>query len=155
MPVTIYATVNDMINRFDKRLYQLLEVTYGSNISSNATLLAALSDANSEVDGYVKTRFTIALPSIPESLTRAACQLALWHVAQKRHEVLGPEDERNLEHVEGFLKAIARGDVTLGIISSTEVPLSGESDSVQMGTAQSLKDDGVSSTQTESWWKGY
>lgn len=78
-----YATQQDLVDRFGHaELSQLTDPDAGAVIDTTV-VARALADADAEIDGYLATRYTLPLPSVPDVLVRVACDIAryrLWDV---------------------------------------------------------------------------
>lgn len=117
-----YATQTDLTDRFGAtELAQRTDRTNGTVI--DATVLGrALSDADSEIDGYLATRYTLPLPSTPPVLNRLACDIARYRL----YDDAVPESVRvRYQDAVSLLKRLSSGEVQLAGI--TPVPASGGS----------------------------
>ncbi len=106
-----YATQQDMIDRFAQ--VELIQITDRNNTGSidAAVLGQALADADAAVDGYLASRYTLPLATIPKSLTRVACDIARYYL----YDNAATEEVRNrYADAVKLLTALARGDITLG-----------------------------------------
>lgn len=77
----MYATVDGMLKKFGEReLIQLTdtEAPYEDVINYDK-LNAAMIEANSEIDGYLASRYQLPLPAVPPFLEAIACNMARYH----------------------------------------------------------------------------
>ncbi len=75
----MYATVDGMLKKFGEReLIQLTdtEAPYEDVINYDK-LNAAMIEANSEIDGYLASRYQLPLPAVPPFLEAIACNIPL------------------------------------------------------------------------------
>lgn len=75
-----YCTQSDLSARFgDTELIQLTDRTNSGAI--NTTVLnQALADADAEIDSYLVARYSLPLDSIPQNLTRLACDITRYRL---------------------------------------------------------------------------
>jgi phage gp36-like protein len=106
----MYATRADLAKRFGERETALLEDPDNSGVPSSAVSISALADASDEADSYVSVRFTLPLPSIPQPLVRAVCDIARFRLYKDR-----PTDEvtYRYERTIKWLEQLATGKVML------------------------------------------
>lgn len=116
MPNT-YTSVSEMSDRLGARLQQLLDVAAGTDVSANATLLAAISSANSTVDSYLRARYELPLGAVPTDLVNAATSLALYQLASFRPEIFTEADTTVYENAIKYLTAISNGRAALDVES--------------------------------------
>lgn len=106
-----YATPQDMIDRFEED--ELVQLTDQDELGViDAVVLGkALADADAAIDGYLASRYTLPLATVPGSLTRIACDLARYYLYDN-----GATEEvrRRYDDAARFLTALAKGDITLG-----------------------------------------
>lgn len=124
-----YATQADMTERFGEQ--EIIELTDREQTGAIGTdvLDRALADADSLIDGYLATRYTLPLASTPTVLTRIACDLARYGLYDD--EAPKQVTERYQAAI-AFLKAVSRGEVTLGAPAVTEGAATGTAD-IQSG----------------------
>lgn len=115
-----YATQADLTDRFGAaELAQRTDRSNGETIDV-VVLGRALADADSEIDGYLASRYTLPLPSTPPVLTRLACDMARYRL----YDDAVPETVRlRYQDAVALLKRLSSGEVQLAGI--TPVPASG------------------------------
>lgn len=111
----MYVTADAMRERFgDQELVELTDnrEPYLGEINFDK-LNAALSEANSEIDGYVQVRYRLPLPIIPPFLVAVGCHIARYHLCTM---VVTENDPIKIRYNDAVktLKAISKGDVALG-----------------------------------------
>lgn len=114
-----YATQADLVSRFGET--EIIQISDRSNTGAiDAGVVAdKLADADAEVDAYLAQRFTLPLPSVPPVLKRIACDIARYHLYDNR----STEDvTRRYNDAINFLKAVAKGTVSIGIDPNGNTP---------------------------------
>lgn len=112
-----YATQSDMEAR-----YGLDELIARTNRAGGATvdtsvLDRALADADAELNGYLASRYTLPLPTIPAIIVRIACDIARYHLWQ---DMASDEVRRRYEDARRLLQHISNGLVSLGLPASQQ-----------------------------------
>ncbi len=93
----------------------------------------ALSDAASEVEGYLSGRYQLPLSSVPEMVERVACDIAWYYL----HGQIKPEHvEKRYQRCIDWLKSVAKGEVSLGI--STQGGAAVVNDSAHMVSSETV-----------------
>lgn len=117
----MYATQADMTTRFGvDELVQATDLADPSTGAINvATLEAALADAQSEIDSYLATRYTLPLASPPAVLTRLACDMARYYLWREN-----PSEAvaQRYQDAVAFLKNVAKGLAALDVVVPTDAP---------------------------------
>lgn len=134
-----YATQTDMTERFgEPELIELTDRDGSAGAIVTAVLDAALADADSMIDGYLATRYTLPLASTPAVLTRIGADIARYYL----YDDQAPEEvaERYKAAV-AFLKAVSRGEVTLGAAAITDGAATGTAE-MQSGGRTFGRDQG-------------
>ena len=111
----MYATVDAMLKKFGEReLIQLTdtEAPYEDVINYDK-LNAALAEANSEVDGYLASRYQLPLTAVPPFLEAIACNMARYHACTGAISENDPIKTRYDNAVKS-LKEIAKGTIAIG-----------------------------------------
>lgn len=106
-----YATQQNMIDRFEEK--ELIQLTDRDNTGAvdAAVLGQALADADAKIDGYLASRYTLPLASIPSALVRIACDVARYFLYDNH----ATEEVRNrYKDAEKFLISLGKGEITLG-----------------------------------------
>ena len=117
-----YATQTDMVDRFGTaELAQRTDRINGTNIDA-VVLGRALADADAEIDGYLATRYTLPLASVPVVLTRLSADMARYNLYD---DGVPSTVRQRYEDAVSLLKRMSSGDVQLAGI--TPVPAVGGS----------------------------
>ncbi|WP_278404858.1 gp436 family protein [Pseudoalteromonas ruthenica] len=120
-----YATVADMLERFDKRDMVILTAREASNPDEvNVSVLEqALSDASAEIDGYLAGRYSMPLASVPTILVSHCCDIARYRLGSDHApEVVKERYENALK----FLRDVGKGVLSLGTSSTGAKPDTGD-----------------------------
>lgn len=132
----MYATLERMQARFGvQELIQLTDTEEPYANTINLTKLqAAMDAANSEVDGYVMTRYRVPVSNPPAFLLSLACDLARYHGAVAGSRVTERDEVRYKAAVKS-LESIASGKLAIGATPQGASPAttSGHSVVVQSG----------------------
>jgi phage gp36-like protein len=113
-----YASQTDLTDRFGAtELAQRTDRTNGTVIDT-LVLGRALSDADSEIDGYLATRYNLPLPSTPGVINRLACDIARYRL----YDDGVPETVRvRYQDAVSLLKRLSSGEVQLAGITPVAV----------------------------------
>lgn len=108
----MYATQANLEARFGNEvLAQLTDRVNGTAIDV-LVVTRAIADAEAEIDAYLAGRYVLPLASVPTLLERLACDLAYYYLCGDR---VTEQVRARYEDVQRTLKAIATGQVTLGV----------------------------------------
>lgn len=114
-----YATQQHMIDRFGQQ--ELIELTDRANLGAiDVDVLGrALDDADAEINGYLATRHTLPLASVPLVLTRVACDVSRYFLYEDR--VTEAVRVRYQDAIK-FLRGVSDGSISLGVDASNNAP---------------------------------
>lgn len=122
---TRYAGTADMVARFGERIMVELTDTGPAPSGQVDAVVAsqALADADALIDGYIGSRYTLPLATVPELLKVIACDLARYRLMGER-----PIEEvrQRYEDATAWLGKIAEGKYGLGLDSSNETVPEGD-----------------------------
>ena len=121
-----YATVADMIARFGELEVLQLTDRNQEGVIDKAVAKTALDDATAEIDAYLG-RFKRPFGKIPPLLVRLCCDIARYRLTAAQG-VLITEEIRNRYKIDvlDLLRAMAKGEVQLGVDDSGEKVAAGE-----------------------------
>lgn len=112
-----YATQQNLIDRFGETEILQLTDKDGDEVIDAAVISQAIDDADAIIDGYLQSRYTLPLQSVPKNLVTYACDIARYRLY----------DDRATEQVTtrykdalAFLRSISKGDITLGLDGDSE-----------------------------------
>lgn len=95
---------------------------------ADAELDVALTRASALIDGYVSTRTTLPLTTVPESLKQAAIHIAAWYLASGRGFDVGAVGNTAKQWHDWWLKwlqDVASGSAPLPGVTDTTTSTSG------------------------------
>lgn len=120
--MTLYATAEELTAAAPEHLVAHLT---GTESPDETAITRALDDASSEIDGYIGSRYTLPLPTVPDVLRRICVDIALYRLMNLR--ALGDlEDARKrYEDAIRFLKDVIRGEVSLDFPENVSAPTEG------------------------------
>lgn len=107
-----YATAQDLIDRFGST--ELIELTDRANTGAiDATVLGrALADADAEINGYLASRYTLPLASVPPVLVAKASDMARYYLYDVR---VTEAVKARYDDAVKYLQSLAKGLVSLGL----------------------------------------
>lgn len=108
----MYATTADLREQYpDADLVQVSgEGTAGEQ---EATLVRALQNASSVIDGYIGTRYELPLEEVPAALRAYACDMAYYRILGWRHADHNEDARNRHKDALAFLSKVAEGKVSL------------------------------------------
>ncbi|MDO1509945.1 MULTISPECIES: gp436 family protein [unclassified Neisseria] len=121
-----YAAVADMVARFGElEVIQLTDRNQDGLIDEDVAAVA-LADATAEIDAYLG-RFKRPFTDVPPILKRLCCDIARYRLTAA-NGVLITEEIRNRYKIDvlDLLRAMAKGEVQLGVDESGEEVAAGE-----------------------------
>lgn len=130
----MFATVEAMKSKFgEKELIELTdnEAPYQDEINLDK-LNAALSEANSEIEGYLAARYALPLQLVPPFLESIACHMTRFHAMTGAMSDNDPIKTR-YDNAIKTLKEISKGLIALGGTPTGEAaPVKTASNNVMM-----------------------
>lgn len=116
-----YATLSDLYSRYGQQNLCFLaekKIDLNDERTEEDVLLVALQDASAVIDGFISARVMLPLDKVPAVLTRTACVLAYYSLADN---VATEKAEKDKEDVLRFLEKVALGQISLGLTASNEL----------------------------------
>lgn len=114
-----YACQQNLIDRFGED--ELIQLTDRASLGAiDATVVArALADADAEINGYLSTRYTLPLSSVPEILVVIACNIARYRLDNR-----DPREDIVTRYKDAikYLKDVVAGEASLGVDSNNAQP---------------------------------
>jgi phage gp36-like protein len=121
----VYAQGSDMIARFG--MVRLIELTDTGQVRTGnintATLYQALADADAEINGFLQSRYTLPLATVPQVLNVLACDIALYRLMKER-PILAVTERYNAARA--WLRDVAKGLFGLGLDGANNVVPEGD-----------------------------
>jgi phage gp36-like protein len=139
-----YATQADLVARFGEDLVLQLADRDRDGTLDAAVADAALADATALIDGYLLTRYSLPLPSVPDILRPIATAIAFRQLHTE-----GPPDavERLYKDALAQLDRIARGIIVLDVTP--------EPGSAAQGAGGPVRVDGPERTFSRNKLRGF
>lgn len=110
----MYCTQADIEERFGQAELMQLTDRSGAGVVDAAAVAAAIADATAEIDGYIATRYTLPLASVPPFLKRIAIAIALHELFVARRMGSTEDVRYRFTDARKLLEGIAAGKVSLG-----------------------------------------
>lgn len=107
-----YATAQDLTDRFGAT--ELIELTDRANTGAiDTTVLGrALADADAEINGYLASRYTLPLASVPPVLVAKASDMARYYLYDVR---VTEAVKARYDDAVKYLQSLPKGLVSLGL----------------------------------------
>ncbi|WP_271311881.1 gp436 family protein [Yersinia intermedia] len=128
-----YASLTDIYSRYSAGSLHTLVDTKIDNwgdldeaelaIERGRLIQIALDDAAATIDGYIDSRATLPLKTVPQVLVRVACVLARFALEDGAATDKATKDS---EDVLRLLEKVAAGDISLGLSKEAERPDGGD-----------------------------
>jgi len=115
----MYATVADLQAQLRANELTQLADDDADGTADQAVLDRAIADAQAEIDGYLGTRYTVPLATVPTLIRRLAVDLAIWNLYCRR-DLMTDARKLQYESARKILKGLAEGTVTLGLPPSQQ-----------------------------------
>ena len=111
----MYATAEQFILRVGK--FQTIQLTDrdGMGEIDMEVLNVTLSDASSQIDGYLITRYALPLADIPQNLTRICCDIARYRLASMSSVGITDEIIKRYQLSLDELEKFSKGAISLGM----------------------------------------
>jgi len=125
-----YCVKQDLIDRYGQE--ELIQLTDRANagVIDDTVLDQAIADADSLIDGYLASRYSLPLSDVPVSLVRVAAALTRYFLYT---EAATDQVEKAHDQAIAWLKDVARGTVNLGLSATNGKP--NPADSAQVDSA--------------------
>lgn len=125
----MYATRQDMIDRFGEEEIQLLTDRDGSaGAIVDSVLDQMLADAAAEIDGYIGGRYSLPLATVPDVLVRLCCDSARYLL----HDDRAPEQLKvRYDAAIKFLTKLGNGELSLGVLDASDTGPSNNTAEIQ------------------------
>lgn len=135
-----YATKQQLVDRFGEA--ELIRLTDKNvprgNWIVDQVLDGAIADADSVIDSHLQSRYTLPLGAVPTVLTRFACDLVRYFL----YDDGAPDHVKTrYDNAMSFLKAVARGEVNLGLSAAGATAKTNDVAQVETGATVFGRDD--------------
>jgi phage gp36-like protein len=116
-----YAVLQDLIDRFgEDAIIALTDRDLPpAGVVNEALVDRALADAAATIDGYLQSRYTLPLTTVPAMINVLACDIARYRLMAER-----PTDEARARFNDaiGWLSNVAMGKFGLGLDAQATAP---------------------------------
>lgn len=125
-----YATQQDMVDRFGEQ--EMIELTDRDDTGAiDATVInKVLDDASAEIDGYIGGQADLAAGDPPAILVSRCCDIARYRLYD---EAASDQVSKRYDDAIAYLKAVAKGDISLGRTASGAEPTPAGGAEIQSG----------------------
>ena len=113
----MYITKTDLENRYGDTLYTVAGYDNNGN-TNNKVIDLAIADAVSEVNGYLRERYTVPLSPVPDMIKRFACAIAMDMMASSG-DTTNETLQTQAKNARKSLVEISKGIMTLGVSGNT------------------------------------
>lgn len=116
-----YCTQQDLVTRYgEDELIQLTDKQKVGQLDTDV-INSAIADADSLIDSYLGSRYGLPVNPVPRSLLRIACEITRYYLYE---DMSTDEVKDRYEKAEKSLKAISKGEMSIGISTQGEKPSS-------------------------------
>lgn len=108
-----YATQDDLVKQIPEDDLIMLTDDGDAGAVDPVKVDDALTDASSEIDGYVGSRHALPLATVPPIIGKQCVDIAIYNLYARRG---GPPEhiEKRYQNAVRFLEKVAKGDITMG-----------------------------------------
>lgn len=108
-----YSTQSDLLKMIEEAVLVSLTDDSGAGAVDEDVIDRAISDADGEINGYVGSRHTVPLSTVPDIIRKCSVDIAVKNLYQRRSNV--PEDRADAyKQAVKFLEKVAEGKISLG-----------------------------------------
>jgi len=115
----MYSTLDDIKAKLPEETLLQLTDDDGLGEIDQVKVDAAITEADSEIDGYCSTKYTVPFAVVPAVIKKISVDLAIYHLYARRVEVMPEVRDANRNNGVALLKDISRGMVKLGEVAAT------------------------------------
>lgn len=128
-----------MVSRFSET--EIVQLTDQDNLGiiDDTVLDLAINDASAEIDGYLGN-YSLPLVTVPLTLTRICCDIARYYLYDDMVPKEGVVVKRYDDALK-FLRAVAKGDISLGVDASGDSPEASDGATMTSGGRVFSRDD--------------
>jgi phage gp36-like protein len=109
-----YATKQDIIDRYGVEILAVASDRDRDLVEDTSVVASALDDATGEIDAWIAAKYDLPLPSVPAHLVLCCVDIAIYRL-HVTHDILTDERRQRYEDCVALLRAIAKGDASLGL----------------------------------------
>ncbi|MCH7768889.1 MAG: DUF1320 domain-containing protein [Nitrospinae bacterium] len=109
-----YITQSDIEDQLsESELIQLTDDSGAGQVDSNV-VARAIADADDEVNSHLQERYTVPLSPVPGLIRKLSVDVAIYNLYSRR-DLDAPVRTKRYEDATKLLKALARGEASLGV----------------------------------------
>jgi phage gp36-like protein len=110
----MYSTKQDLIDRFGED--ELIGLTDRSNagVIDGTILDQAIADSGAEMNGYIGSRYSLPLVTVPTTLKPLSCDIARYKLYD---EQASEQVTKRYDAAIKFLFSVSKGEISLGVDS--------------------------------------
>lgn len=120
-----YATPQDLVDRYGEEELAIAADYDGDDAFDTAAVERAIGDASAEIDTYLGALYELPFGEPPAILMRLCTDIAIYRLASNTAHA-SEERRQRYEDAIALLRRIAKGEVKLGVHSSTAETGGGE-----------------------------
>ena len=114
-----YCTKDELLTKIPEDYLTDLADDDGDGIVEDSIVNEAIEQASAEIDAYVGSRYPTPLSSVPKIIKKLCIDIAIYNLHLRSDKVTDAWKDVYKNAVE-LLKAIAKGDITLGVQAKSE-----------------------------------
>jgi phage gp36-like protein len=109
-----YSVLDDIQAQISEA--ELIQLTddVGGGVIDNDVIDRAISDADEEIDGYIGSRMTVPLTTVPGIVRKASIDIAIFNLYSRRQDSAPDMRKERYKTTVRLLEKIAEGKITLG-----------------------------------------
>jgi len=118
----MYCTQSDLEKRIDPQLLRALTDDDADGLADTVVIDAAIADADSVIDTYLRARYTTPFIAVPDAIRSISAAVAIYFLLARRREIVPVEHLKRYESAIRLLDQLARGEVALDAGQPTASP---------------------------------
>lgn len=118
----MYSTQSDLETRIDPQLLRALADDDADGLADTDVVDAAIADADSLIDTYLRARYTVPLSPAPDAVRSISASVAIYFLLTRRREIVPSEHQKRYEAAIRLLDHLARGEIALAAAQSSASP---------------------------------
>ncbi|MDO8282693.1 MAG: DUF1320 domain-containing protein [Thermodesulfovibrionia bacterium] len=117
-----YCNEDDIKKRIPEQVIIELTDDNSADEIDPVKVLDAIASAEGEINGYLRSRYTLPLLSIPDLIRKLSVDIAIYYLYARKVEEI-PDTRRTMyKDAINTLQSIAAGRVVLDIVEEDDVP---------------------------------
>lgn len=109
-----YATLSDITATIPEQTIINLTDDSGVGVVDQDKVVAAIADADAEIDSYCAARYTVPFEPVPAVIRKCSVDIAMYNLFSRCGEKVPENRESRYKNAIKLLENIAKGVVTLG-----------------------------------------